>query len=582
MKLTEFRFFKNTPFTNFQDTLHFSSNQERDTFFLEGGHYSELVLENRNFNFIRDRSTVILDTSYNSMRGVNYCTFLSDFENTRMYAYVMSYTYLNDNAIEVQLLVDGVMTYTQGTVLNNLTGLTIERQHLQKSDYLANLWELKNNGDVLKTNTKSYFHTERMLFDDLLVVIKSSAKLEADFGTVDDPKIKTSSGMRFDGITSPLNLYACNLVHFNDLMEELSDYAWISQNITSLSIIPAIFMEDNLTDVDFAADHSLNGVTFLKKLTGVGTSKGTFLATLATYSRNMQQTLELFGLDPEQDQHLLRSEYTTSEIYNYSGGQLFIDNGQLNLDKGLTYWVDIITGYHTELKLYVDNYRTERGTGDKEGSYINDSLSFSQFDDIPMLINNFDLAMSKNANQRALAESKLVTNKLANITDSDASLKDRFFNAASMASKISPGAMFGKFSDEHEFYRQQKAEMADMALETPSITSQTNGNSFNIANDMFGIHFKYSRPSFAEMSNIKKYYKMMGYQLNQQGAQLDRLDSMSLCNYVKFSGSLTIDGADVSIIEMMKAQFENGVRLWHNKNIPNPMGQNILLNVMVV
>lgn len=580
--MTEFRFFKNTPLTDFQNTIHFSNNQERDTFFLEGNHYPELPVQNLLFNFIRQRSMVTIDVSYNSMLGVNYCTFKSDFEDVRYYAYVIGYEYFNDDAVTVQLLIDGVMTFTQGTMLQNMPNLKIERQHLQKADYMANIWELKNNGDVLKTHTKSYFLTERFIFDDLLVVIKSSADLKADFGTVDNPKIKTSSGQRFDGITSPLNLYACELTLFNSLMEKLSDYAWISQNITSLSIIPKIFMEDNLGDVVFESTDSLNGVGFLKKIIGAGTSKGTFLEELSLFSRNMTETMNLFGLDPDQDLHLLRSEYTTSEVYNYSGGQLFIDNGQLNLNKGLTYLVDIITGYNTEMKLYVDNYRTEYGNSDKGGSYVNDSLTINQFDDIPMLINNFDLALSKNANQRELAESKLVTNKLANITDSSANLKDRFFNAASLVSKISPADLFGKFSDEHDFYNQQKAELADMALETPSITNQTNGNSFNIANNMFGLHFKYSKPSYSEMNNIKKYYKLMGYHLNQQGAQLDRVDSMSICNYVKFSGPLKVPYADVGIIEMMKAQFENGVRLWHNNNTPNPMTQNILDNVMVV
>ena len=57
---------------------------------------------------------------------------------------------------------------------------------------------------------------------------------------------------------------------------------------------------------------------------------------------------------------------------------------------------------------------------------------------------------------------------------------------------------------------------------------------------------------------------------------------MTLCNYVQFSGSWTIPDTDVAIIEMMKAQFENGVRLWHNKDIPNPMGQDVLNNKMVV
>ena len=60
MKQTQFRFFKNTPLIDFQNTIHFKSNQERDAFFLEGNHYPELPLQTMDFNFIRDRSVVYL------------------------------------------------------------------------------------------------------------------------------------------------------------------------------------------------------------------------------------------------------------------------------------------------------------------------------------------------------------------------------------------------------------------------------------------------------------------------------------------------------------------------------------------
>ena len=56
---------------------------------------------------------------------------------------------------------------------------------------------------------------------------------------------------------------------------------------------------------------------------------------------------------------------------------------------------------------------------------------------------------------------------------------------------------------------------------------------------------------------------------------------MSICNFLQFSGSWTIKGTDVSIIEMMKAQFENGVRFWHNNNTPNPMTQDVINNKIV-
>ena len=473
------------------------------------------------------------------------------------------------------------MTYTQGRVLEQLPNLNIHRQHLTKKNYNNQIWELKNNDDVLKTHTKSYFHTDRILFDDLLVLITSSADLKSDFGTVDDPKVKTSSGKQFDKITSPLNLYACDIDDFNLLMAELSDYAWISQNIRSMSLIPKIFMEDNLTKINFPSNSSLSGVNYLYEVTGIKTNKNSLLQKLLDVSYNMEETLELFGLDPEQEKHLLRSEYTTTELYNYSGGQLFIDNGQLNEHRGLQYWVDIITGYHNEMKVYVDQYRAEDNLTINGGSYVNDSLVYDQFDDIPMLVDSFDLALAKNANQRALAESKLVTNRIRNVFDSSADLKDRFFDAASLISNVSVTGLFGRFNDEHEYYRQQQAELADLALEAPSIANQTNGNSFNIANDMFGIHIKYSKPSKSEMDKIRKYYKMFGYQVNDHSAKLDRVDSMSICNYVQFSGSWTIPDADVSIVEMMKAQFENGVRLWHNNNTPNPMEQDVLDNIMV-
>lgn len=585
MKLTTFRFFKNTPLIDFQNTIHFTSTNERDKFFLYDNHYDELEVKDLDFNFIRDKSTIDLPISYNDMRGVNYCTFKSDFEDTRFYAYVIEYEYLNDNAVRVYLLIDGIMTYTQGGVLTKLDNLTINRQHLPLAEYGERLWELKNNDDIITTSTKSYFHNDKILFDDLVVLMQSSVDLQADFGTVDNPKVESSYGERFDRITSPLNLYVCDIENFNKLMMKLKKYAWISQNITSLQLIPRVFMEGNLQKITFAQNESLQGVNYLYKVSGGGgrTNKQVLKEQLNEKSYNMGDLYNLFGLDAIDDRHILRNEYTTTELYNYSGGQLFIDNGQLNENTGLQYEVDLITGYHNEVKIYVNDYRVEKGNEGTLhlGAYVNDSLVFNEFDDVPMLIDSYTLAMSRTAHQRAHTESKLVSNRISNVMDKSASLKDRFFDAASLISNFSAGGLFGKFTDEHDYYQNKKAEQADLALETPSITQQTSGNSFNIANDVFGIHFKYSKPSDSEMNKIKKYYKLFGYEVNDESERLSSIYSMNILNYVQFSGSWFIPNADVAIVEMMKAQFENGVRLWHNNNTANPMKQNILLNKMV-
>ena len=579
MNLTDFVFFKNTPLIDFQNTIHFNSNSERDQHFLNGGHYPTIKFGGVRFNFIRDRSTIRINVKYEDMLGVNYCTFKSDFEDIRYYAYVIEYKYINENTIEVHLLIDGIMTFTQGSVLERLPNLDIQRQHLSKSNYEKHLWELKNNDDILKTNTKHYFKTEKVIFRELIVLISASVNLKDDFGDQDNPNMKTSNGKTFDKITSPLNLYACDLNDFNRLMKSLEAYPWISQNIKSMSLIPKVFMEDNLKKVNFDSNDSLSHVDYLYTISGIKTNKTEILADLIPVSYTPDKLMELFGLDKVEDRHLLRNEYTTTELYNYSGGALLVDNGQLNLDTGLSYMVDIVTGYHNEMKLYIDRYRVEKGV--QEGSYLNDSLTFDTFDDMPMLIDTFGLSMAKTANQRQLTESKLLTNQVSSLTDSSANLKDRFMNAASLASNLSPTNLFGKFTDEYEYYRQQKAEHADMALETPSISEQTTGNSFNIANDNFGIHIKYSKPTQSELNKIKKYYKLFGYQVNDKSSFLDPVNSMTICNYLQFRGSWYIRDIDVSINEMMKAQFENGVRFWHANGSPNPMTQNSLTNEMV-
>lgn len=581
MKGTQFTFFKNTPLTNFQNTIHFKSNKERDDHFLSGGHYPILTAQSgRPFNFIRDRSELIISENYNNMRGVNYCTFLSEFEDVRYYAYVIKYEWVGDNAVKVYLLVDGIMTYTQGNVLETLPNLDIKRQHLTKAQYNSRLFELKNNNDVIKTYTKNYFKTDEILFNELIVLIKSSVTLKGDFGNVDKPKMKTANGKQFDKVTSPLNLYACDMDNFNKLMDKLSDYPWIAQNIKSMSLIPKVFMEDNLTLVDFSSGDSLSGVDYLYKITGTRTNKRSINEELSAKSYTESQLMTLFELDKENDKHLLRNEYTTTELYNYSGGQLFIDNGLLNRETGLKFKGDIITGHENELKIYVDKYRSE--FLGNIGSQYNDCISINQFDDVPMLIDTYNLALSKNANQRALAESKLVTNRAKNMFSGDTSAKDKFFDGMSLASNLSPANLFGKFSDEHEFYRSQQAEFKDLALEPASITNQTTNNSFNIANSVFGIHFKFSRPSASEMRKIRKYYKMFGYEINDSSSRLDNIHSMIICNYVQFNGSWFIPYADISVNEMMKAQFENGVRLWHANGTADPMRQNVLENKMVV
>lgn len=573
-KLTEFQFYKNTPLTNFQNTILFTSNSERDSHFWNKSHYEKLTFHDMPFNFIRDKGTIEVPIPYSLFSGVNYCSFKHGFDNNEVfYAYVINYEYVNDKVTRVFLLIDGIMTYCQGNVINNFKNLSVQRSHLSREEYNKRLDELKNNDDVIKTHTKHYTHEDKYLFKDFDVLIQSSADFSVDFGDVDDPKVETSRGIKFDKISSPLNLYVVKQEHFNELMKALAPYPWISQNIRSVSLVPSILLENKKESVPMKSGNFKE----LYELRDGGTTTINQLASdLLKISKDINDLYNLYGLDSEEDKHLLRNEYTTTEIYTFDGQQLFIDNGLLSMKYGLLFRVAYVSGYHNEVGIYIDSYKSK---DDLQGSFLNDAIFFRNFDDIPIMIDNYNLAMSKNANRRQLAESRLVSNRIDNVFDKSADLKDRFYNASSLMSNFSPFNLFGKFQDEHEFYQNQQAEMKDLALETPTITNQSNNNSLAISNDYYGIHVKYSQPTLSEWEKIKKYYKMFGFEVNDENASVN-VHTNTICNYVKFTGDFMIPNADIGIVEMLKAQFENGVRFWHNNDTPNPMEQNVLLNKM--
>src|SRR5690606_20905361 len=290
---------------------------------------------------------------------------------------------------------------------------------------------------------------------------------------------------------------------------------WITQNIRSVSLVPSILLENKTVKVNpksFDFDH------LYTLRDGATTELNRFDNQLLKISKTINELYEMFGLDPNEDKHLLRNEYTTTEVYTFTGDQLFIDNGLLSEKYGLFFRSSYVVGYHNEVAVYVENYKSEE---DVEGSFLNDAIFIKNFDDVPIMIDNYNLSLAKSAHQRQLAESKLISNRIANIADTGADPKDRFIDAMSLVTNLSPMNLFGKFVDEHEFYKQQQAEMKDMALDTNTVTGQSNNNSLAIARDFFGITVKHAQPSKSEWKKIKKYYKLFGYLVNDENATIN-------------------------------------------------------------
>lgn len=580
MKTTDFVFFYDTPFTDYQNTVHFSSNSERDDYFLNGKHFNSFNYSNTPFNFIRDRSTLKLLMSWEDAQGINYCTFLSDFENRRYYAFVNAIEYINDKVIEMTLVIDTIMTYTQGNVLERLPNVNVIRQHLPRSEYNRMLPNLRNNDDILKVSNKYYTANFLEQFGNNYVVFQSSADLSKEFGTKKEPNLETSKGLTYDFITSPVNLYVMTNGDFNNFMDSMSKYPWITQNFQKIQMIPEKFI--NSADlVDVGTDEDITGLMTLKS----GSTSNQW--TLNNLSLSFNQLQSYLGVTEDELQHLVRNEYVTVELYSWNGDAMLIDAGKIQKSTGLKFKTKSIIGYHNEVRVYPADYNS--GVGEQPirstkgnvlidtGSYLNTNITFSSFAEVPILIDNGVLQQAQQANRVKNAEDKLITNRAKNIaTGSDP--KSKFYDTASIISNISPTQLFSKFNDEYDFYRDQKAEYKDLALQPPSTTSSEMGNAFQIANSINGLTMKIGVPAPVDVETLAKYYKMFGYELNDPNTTISPIDSMTVCNYLQISGTYTINGIDPTLMGMLKSLLEGGVRFWHNNGTNNPMNRNVQAN----
>lgn len=589
MDLTEFELYRNTPLVDFGNTIHFSSNDERDDYFMNKmtTAFGTIKFETK-FNYIKDRSAVSVPYPYHLMNGVNYAMFKTEGDSTRYYAHVDKVEYVNERVSRVSLLIDPVMTYTQGGTLQFIQPVEIMRESLGSLSYTKRLQELKNNDDVLKTYSKSYFEEESVLFTDFIVLLETTVDLTVDFGTVDNPKIKSSRGAIVDGVSSPKDVYYTSNDKFIGVMEYLSQFPWIVQNITKATMIPAEFFDEEVV----RANVPINGLEQQKAL-GLYRLGGTFansdIAEIEDkvqekFNRTIEQLYDMYGLDPENEAHLLRNEYGTVELYTYSGDSLFLDLGKINTNYGLDFGVNMIAGFENEMRIYPKFYNIGyigENENSVEGGDLNNSIGLTGFDDMPMVVDNFRMGMASTANQRSLNEERLISGRVENLLAPDTSLTDRLmegFNLITNATSLS--GIGNKINEEYEYYRDQRAQEKDLALSGNSVSNQTYSNAFLIKNKKYGLHLKFSKPSKSEMDNVKRYYKLFGFDGGGRHKRPESVTSNTIANYLQFKGSWYLPNVPPALMNILKIRMEMGVRLWHNDGTSNPMDRDITNNRM--
>lgn len=656
---THFVFFANTPLTNMSKYMNFGSNQARDDFFdTVYGKYKVLDISQRNFNMVRDHLTVNITYEFDrgtfnnersfidNMIGVNYCYFYDENTKKRFYCQVVKTEYVNDAVTKFYLAMDVLTTFFQGDFSRNIGTVHIIRQHLPKAKYKDNIYLLASR-DKLQCSPprviKQFYYKLGAVFPEkkldkstkkktvnykediskLYVVFQSSADLSSDFGTIDEPKLKTSGGTIVDYVTSPVDVYALKMKEANKYFDKLGDYPWIEQNIKNINIIPDNFIDSGmLEEVTQKSVH----VAGLKKFKDGSVSKlntdNDIESINIPFTKADNYISKKFSLSDvfKEEKHLFNSGYFKYFCTNWSGANLELQPEKLP-DGDLKWGVKTILGYDNKIMFFPrlynndnENLYYEQG---KEynispkfqidvprGEYIGASLMFNSWDTLPILIDNYKMSLANSAYDRKLSEENRLGNQFNNFMQDPFSQNGLYggmntlgtvFGGAGSAMTAGFGAgglgggllsgglavggnLLGNWKSEYEYYRNQKAQFDQMKIQRPTETTQNLGNSFSYKNGTFGVSVKLYAVTKEDYMRALRYHKSVGYQWDTY-SKLDSVTTMSHVNYVQFDGDWIMGEIPSEFQQVAKQLFREGVSVYHNPNrIADPFSDDILNN----
>lgn len=318
----------NVPWSaDYRDIVDFDSPNDLDNYL---SHNSGPTVEFTSVSYVRVGTPIRLSIPFNDAYRFNYLRVHNTTQpvgETRprvFYYFILDVRHVAPNTTEFIVQLDVWNSFRWDVKFGNAY---IERGHIGIADLnafydngraiLAQPEGLDIGGEysieaVYRKKFGSAMAKEDVGFD---VIIYSTVKLEGDTGTVDDPKMQTADGSRWENLPNGAAAYFVPLGQFEKMMQYLSKTPWISQGIVSIQAIPRGFVtRDDCTLV------MGGGVAFYRIKNTRSDSKA---VTLAENWRDDVKEIRLKG----RYRHLLKFltyPYTVVEVTTYMGSPLLL------------------------------------------------------------------------------------------------------------------------------------------------------------------------------------------------------------------------------------------------------------------
>lgn len=564
--LSRIIFLSGTGLVDYSNQRFFLSSASQEDYFMR-----KAVRMFENFRYIRQNNSVRVEMGIDALLALNidYAMYKNEnFSNSQwIYCFVVEMKYINDNTTEIFLEVDAWQTFRFKCSWEKCM---VVREHTQ---------QYKDNREIPANVLTNHTYPENLELGDYVVcatrtldlagdsydmgvIIGCSADLNSKYGNEKNPTLTASTGGRVDGINSGLNFYYCK--NIANLMGNLKTYPWICQCIQFAIQVPAYLIDEDSDGLDPVTD-----VPSIKKV------KSSYS------SENLKYVFSdtVFDKFPSyKNTKLYTYPYSFIEISN-NAGQVIVLKPELLNDNNISLSVITYLGANPRMVAIVDDYAvfTDGGQnvpqlGMVKGEGLNMGLVYSDFPQVPVLTDNTLLYQAQNARTLQLNQNIAEYNKKESfyqgIIEGGASSLGNLLkgNLIGVVSSVYGGAktIYEGQKNNEITIRKQLAKVKDSQLVSPTVTSLSGGDAFNMANHIFNITIKWKtiKPEYAQ--RLEEYFTRYGYLTNNIKYPMSAFHANQNFNYIQTEGCIITGDMPQEYSKIIESMFDNGVTFWHD------------------
>lgn len=517
---TTIQFFKNTGLSpSHENTLYFADESTKSLYFTNWATQVGVVnqtYQRGNRSFCRIQSTMAVMYNVDYMRFIN-----TQFENKWFYAFVVSINYINNNTIEVEYVLDPIMTWMGVFTLKQCF---IERQHVLNDSIGANIAEegisVGPYIDEAVEASPNYGRDACMI----RVMVANPNETQANL---------------FGGIYNPCDYH------------DFSDGAGAANYISSL-------VESN------QVDNIVNVYMIPTKFANPGQIQGEFVQWSKPYST-------VGGYTPK-----------NKKLFCYPYKYLMVDNGEGNSQEykyeffntvpdttstgNFEFQIYGITGNNVQVKCAPLSYN-----GNTDEAWYTDeySLSMTHFPQCAWSVDTYSAYLAqKNAylEHDVLQQNPVVGGAMVGSYAGEAGTVASTLGGVALSASQGIMNIGHNLRNTSETLKMTQDNLIDNIVR-PESGTQLKGSSatdltFSQAQKKFFFHEKTITKNYAMM--IDNYFTMYGYRIGQVGTP--NMNTRPHWTYVKTVGCDVSGNVPASDKKEIENIFDSGVRFWHNLN----------------